>query len=445
MADVHDPVELEPWSDVLADHERRLPDQVEYLAEHSAFYGRRFEEWGVEPGDVRSLADLRELPFTTKDDERAAQDDAPPDRPLGEHQAAPTAALNRVISSSGTTGRPTYFGLTERDRRDWNTVLQRCFHTAGIRPDDTVLFGPTQTMITGGTPYFEGLTALGANVVPAGGGSTERLLSVGLDLHADVLFSTTSHVRYLAERVEAVAGVTPAEFPTDKVVGGAAPGIANPEIRRELYDAWDATLVREIMGLGDVIGCLWAECEAEAGMHYHGQGHAHVELIDPQTGEAIGFEDGAEGELVYTHLRREATPLLRFRSGDVARVVGTDCGCGRTSPRIQCIGRTDEMLIYKGMNVYPSAVRDVVAGLDGLAPRLRVVVPPGVVNFETPIPIEVALEPGADREAAEAVEAVREAVRERLQVQVDPTVVAAEELGPGEYKTALVEEREPDA
>lgn len=444
MADVYDPVELEPWADVLADHERRLPDQVAYLAEASAFYRRRFDEWGVDPRELATLEDLRELPFTTKDDERSSQAESTAARPLGDHQAAPTADLNRTISSSGTTGRPTYFGLTAQDRRDWNAVIERCFHTAGIRPDDTVLFGPTQTMITGGTPYFEALTQLGANVVPAGGGSTERLLTTALDLHADVLFTTTSHARYLAERAEEVTDVAPADFPMDTVVGGAAPGIAEPEIRREIYEAWDATLVREVMGLGDVIGCLWAECEAEAGMHYHGQGHAHVELIDPGSGEPVGFEAGNEGELVYTHLRREATPLLRFRSGDVARVVGTDCDCGRTAPRIQCVGRTDDMLIYKGMNVYPSAVRDVVSGIDGVAPHLRVVVPPDTVNFETPIPIEIALEPGADRDAADVVEAVRGAVRERLRVQVDPTVVPREELGPGEYKTALVEEREAD-
>ena len=443
MADVYDPIERDPWAEVLADHERRLPEQVAYVTEASAFYRGRFEAWGVDPGEVTDLDGLRELPYTTKDDERAAQADAPASRPLGELQAAATGSLNRVISSSGTTGRPTYFGLTARDRRDWNEVIQRCFHAAGIRPEDTVLFGPSQTMITGGTPYFEALTELGANVVPAGGGSTERLLETALDLHADVLFTTTSHVRYLAERAEDLTGVTPADFPMDKVVGGAAPGIAEPEIRREIYDAWDATLVREVMGLGDVIGCLWAECETEAGMHYHGQGHAHPELVDPGSGEPLGFEEGVEGELVYTHLRREAMPLLRFRSGDVARVVGTDCDCGRTAPRIRCVGRTDDMLIYKGMNVYPAALRDVVSGVVGAAPHLRVVVPPGTVNFESPIPVEVALEPGAGRDADAVVEDVVAAVRERLRVRVDPTVVPADELGPGEYKTALVEER-PD-
>ena len=442
MADVYDPVETRPWDDVLAEAERLLPDQLDYLAENSDFYRRRFEEWDLDPYAIGSLDALREVPFTTKDDERRSQADPLPSRPLGEHQAVPTAALNRVISSSGTTGKPTYFGLTARDRRDWNAVQKRAFYAAGVRPEDTVLFGAGQTMITGGTPYFETLTKLGANVVPAGGEGTERLLSVALDLSPDVLWTTTSHVRYLSEKAEAVTGVAPPDFSMHKVIGGGGPGIGNPQIRAEFYDAWDATLVRECMGLGDVIGCMWAECPAESGMHFHAQGHAHVELIDPETGEAEAFEAGAEGELVYTHLRREATPLLRFRSGDYARVVGTDCDCGRTSPMIQVVGRADDMLIFKGMNVFPSAIRDVISAVPGVAPRLRVVVPAGQVHFEEPIPVEVAMTPGSDRDESEAVEALVAAVRERLQVRVDPTVVGLDDLPPGQYKTKLIDHRD---
>jgi len=444
MPDVYDPIETRPWDEALAEAARLLPDQLDYLAENSAFYRRRFSEWDVDPYAIDTLDDLRTVPFTTKDDERASQADPLPSRPLGEHQAAPKAALNRVISSSGTTGKPTYFGLTAKDRRDWNAVQKRAFYSAGVRPEDTVLFGAGQTMITGGTPYFETLTKLGANVVPAGGESTERLLSVALDLSPDVLWTTTSHVRYLSENAEDVSGVAPRDFSMHKVIGGGGPGIGNPEIRREFYEAWDATLVREAMGLGDVIGCMWGECPAEDGMHYHAQGHAHVELIDPETGEATSFEDGAEGELVYTHLRREATPLLRYRSGDYAHVVGTDCECGRTSPRIQVVGRADDMLIYKGMNVFPSAIRDVVSEVEGVAPRLRVIVPAGQVHFEEPIPIEVALVSGADRDEADAVEDVIRAVRERLKVRVAPTVVGLDDLPPGQYKTKLIEHRDDE-
>ena len=444
MADVYDPVETRPWTEVLAEHERLLPDQLDYLAEHSAFYQRKFEEWDVDPYSIDSLSALREVPFTTKQDERDSQADPLPSRPLGEHQAAPKAALNRTISSSGTTGKPTYFGLTNQDRRDWNTVQKRVFYTLGVRPEDTVLFGAGQTMITGGTPYFESLTKLGANVVPAGGESTDRLLSVALDVYPDVLWTTTSHIRYLSEQAEEVTGVAPEDFHMTKVIGGGGPGIANPEIRQEFYDVWGAELVREGMGLGDVLGAMWGECEEENGMHYHGQGYVHVELIDPDSGEAKEFEAGAEGELVYTHLRREAVPLVRFRSGDYATVVATDCDCGRTSPRIQVVGRADDMLIFKGMNVFPSAIRDVISEVDGVAARLRVIVPEGKVHFEEPIPIEIALEPESDRSEEEAVEEVVQAVRDRLKVRVDPTVVPLGDLPPGQYKTKLIEHRDEE-
>ncbi|GAB7020720.1 AMP-binding protein [Halostagnicola bangensis] len=442
MVDVYDPIEIQPWEEVLAEHERLLPSQLEYLMEQSAYYRRLFEEWDVDPTAIGTLEEFAELPFMTKQDERDCQASQTPAKPLGEHQTAPTSALNRVISSSGTTGKPTYFGLTSKDRRDWNTVQERAFYTVGVRPSDTVLFGAGQTMITGGTPYFESLTKLGANVVPAGGESTDRLLSVATDIHPDVLWTTTSHVQYLSEQAEEVCGVSPEDLPMTKVIGGGGPGISNPEIRSEFYDIWDANLVREAMGLGDVIGCMWAECEEESGMHFHGQGHAHVELIDPETGETKPFESGNEGELVYTHLRREATPLVRFRSGDYARVTGTDCDCGRTSPKIQCIGRTDDMLIYKGMNVFPSAVRDVISEVEGVAPRVRIIVPDeNKVHFEDPISIEIASEPNTTRPESDLINDVVDTVRGQLKVRVDPTVVDVDDLPTDEYKTNLIEVR----
>lgn len=441
MTEPYDPIETEPWGDVVARHESRLTDQLAYLAEHSDFYRRRFDEWGVDPAAVTTLDAFGEIPFTTKDDQRASQADPPPGQPLGAHQAVPTEALNRTISSSGTTGKPTYFGLTANDRDHWNACLLRCFHTAGIRPDDTVIFGAGQTMITGGTPYFEGLTELGANVVPAGGDTTERLLAATADLAGDVMFTTTSHLRYLTERVPELRGHGVDELPPTKLVGGGGPGIANPEIRAALYDAWDADLVREIMGLGDVIGCMWAECAAEDGMHFCAQGHAHVELIEPETGAVTPFEAGAEGELVYTPLGREATPLLRYRSGDVVRIVATSCACGRTSPKMQVVGRVDDMLIYKGMNVFPAAIRDVVSGVEGTLPYVRVVLPEaGRVRFESPIPIRVVLDPASDRDPADVADEVVEAVRARLNVRVDPTPVGREDVDVSAYKSTLVVE-----
>ncbi|MFC6873370.1 phenylacetate--CoA ligase family protein [Halobellus marinus] len=439
MTETYDQIETAPWNEVLARHESLLSEQLAYLAENSEYYSSKFHEWDIDPTTIDTLAEFREIPFTTKEDERRNQANPSPERPLGSHQAVPTEELNRTISSSGTTGKPTYFGLTEADRDHWNTVIERCFYATGIRPEETVIFGVGQTMVPGGTPYFEAMTELGANVVPAGGGTTERLLSAIQDLNAPVLFTTTSHLRYLTERAPEILDHGVDELPSVKLIGGGGPGIATPEIRQTLYDEWDATLVRELMGLGDVIGCMWAECEAEDGMHYCAQGHAHVELIDPDTGEVIPFEEGTEGELVYTPLGREATPLLRYRSGDYVRVTGTICSCGRTSPRMQCIGRVDEMLIYKGMNVFPSAIRDVVAEVEGALPYARVKVPStDTVHFESPIPVDVVLDPASDRNPSDVAEDAAGRIRSRLKVRIDPNPVPKSAIELSEYKTSLV-------
>lgn len=439
MNDVYDPIETEPWSAVRERHEEQLVDQLAYLEANSDYYRRKFDEWDVDPAAVTSLEEFRQIPFTAKDDERRNQAEPSPDQPLGDHQAVPTEELSRTISSSGTTGKPTYFGLTEADRDHWNEVIQRCFYAAGIRPEDTVIFGVGQTMVPGGTPYFEAMTELGANVVPAGGGSTDRLLAATTDLAGDVLFSTTSHLRYLTENGPETLGHGVDELPVSKLVGGGGPGIATPEIRDELYDEWDATLVRELMGLGDVIGCMWAECEAEDGMHYCAQGHAHVELVEPESGEVIPFEEGNEGELVYTPLGREATPLLRYRSGDYARITGTSCSCGRTSPKMQCIGRVDDMLIYKGMNVFPSAIRDVVSEVDGALAHVRVVLPEaGTVHFEEAIPVTVVVDPETERDPAAVADDAADAVRSRLKARIEPTPVSLAEIELSEYKSEMV-------
>lgn len=443
MSDTYHPIETEPWETVKQQHEARLTDQLAYLQDSSNYYQSKFSEWGVDPTAVQSLEEFRNIPFTTKDDERRNQENPSPSQPLGAHQAVPTSDLNRTISSSGTTGKPTYFGLTEADRQHWNEVIERCFYTAGFRPEDTVIFGVGQTMVPGGAPYFEALTQLGANVVPAGGGTTDRLLAATTDLFADVMFTTTSHLRYLTEEAPDILNDGVDELPVSKLVGGGGPGIANPEIRQTLYKKWDAESVREVMGLGDVIGCMWAECEAEDGMHYCAQGHAHVELIDPETETVIPFEEEKEGELVYTPLGREATPLLRYRSGDFARVTGTSCSCGRTSPKIQCIGRVDDMIIYKGMNVFPSALRDVISEIDGAMPHVRVVLPEeNQVHFEDPIPVNVVIEPDTDRDEADIMDEVVTTVRTKLKVQINPNPVSIDEVELAEYKSTLVTEEE---
>ncbi len=199
------------------------------------------------------------------------------------------------------------------------------------------------------------------------------------------------------------------------------------------------------MGLGDVLSCMWGECDAAQRMHFHAQRYVSVELIDPDTGAPIAWREGALGEAVYTTFDRDATPVLRYRSRDHLRVIGMGCACGRTSPREQCIGRTDDMLIYKGMNVFPTAIRDVVFGqLGALAsPFLRILKDHAAqVRFDEPIVVEeeTRTELTADRQAALA-RAAEEAVRNTLQVRVRVLLVPPGTLPHGTYKTPLTQAR----
>jgi phenylacetate-coenzyme A ligase PaaK-like adenylate-forming protein len=204
--------------------------------------------------------------------------------------------------------------------------------------------------------------------------------------------------------------------------------------------------VHEVMGLGDVMSLLWAECDEEGGMHFCGQRSVTVELVDPASGAAVGWQDGAEGEAVYTTFAREATPLLRYRSADHMVVTATACPCGRTTPRVRCVGRTDDMLIYKAMNVFPSAIRDVVMGRfsGAVEPYLRVWKDhPRQVRFDHPIAVEVEASAGLAAERyQEVARRIEHELRARLQVQTTVTLLQPGALPRTAYKTALVHVRD---
>jgi len=214
------------------------------------------------------------------------------------------------------------------------------------------------------------------------------------------------------------------------------PGGGEPAMRAKLEAVWDA-MVTEIMGIGDIAASLWGECAEQHGMHFSGGGFIHFELIDPDTGAALPIEDGAEGELVYTHLCQEGVPLLRFRSRDHARIWTGPCACGRTAPRVRCIGRTDDMLIVRGVNVFPSALREVVAEF---APAVTGVISvrPRDKGFRQNPPLKVVVERGGEA-PDDLADRIRKRVREALLVTTDIELVPGETLPRSEYKSKLVD------
>jgi phenylacetate-CoA ligase len=335
----------------------KLATQLDYLYVRSAFYREKFAAAGICREDYRDLNDLALFPFTTKEELRESQQAFPP---LGSHMAADMKDVIRLHASTGTTGRPSFVGLTRKDAEIWAKVTARSFYTQGIRPSDIVIHATSLTMFAGGLPSKDAIELIGATFVPVGTGASEKVVMYAKMLHATVIHCTPSYAIYLADYVRREAKMDPRELGIQKFVCGAEPGAGIPAVRAKITEEWGAR-VTEGLGNADMVPIIFAECPYQSGMHYNGQEYVYNEIIDPQSGEVLPIETGVSGELVYTSLERECSPLLRFRTRDRVTILGTSCKCGRTSYKLRCIGRTDDMLIVLGVNVFPSAVRDVVS------------------------------------------------------------------------------------
>jgi phenylacetate-CoA ligase len=273
--------------------------------------------------------------------------------------------------------------------------------------------------------------------IPVGTGNTERLMLAVRLLEPEAVVLTPSYAAHLIEWA-AARGLDLAGSSVARVLVAGEPGGGEPAFRERLERGWGAR-VTEAMGIGDIGVSLWGECEHQDGMHLGARGFVHAELIDPGAGTAVPMQDGAAGELVLTHLRHRAAPLLRFRTRDHVQVRTAPCACGRTGPRVRCIGRTDDMLIVRGVNVFPSAIREVVSGFMPAVSGHILVRPaaPGVKQ-DPPLPVSVELSGEGTGDHALA-EAIRERLRSVLVVQTQVELVPQGSLGRSEYKSRLVQ------
>jgi phenylacetate-CoA ligase len=395
--------------------------QIERLFRRSAFYRNKLTAAGFDsPQAVGGLERIAELPFTEKDELRKSQAEHPP---LGEHAALDIREVARVYSTSGTSGVPLYIPLARADVEQWREIGRLTYSRNGLQAGERVVttYGAGPFVAGASLAAFE---AIGAVHIPVGVGNTEKLLTALERLKPEALACTPSYALYLSERIRGSS--------LQRVIVGGEPGGGEEGFRGKLEKALGCK-VYEIMGIGDIAASLWGECPAQAGMHFSADGLIHVELIDPDSGMAVPLKDGATGELVYTHLRREAAPMLRFRSRDHARVWTSKCACGSSALRVRCIGRTDDMLIVRGVNVFPSAVREVVArfqprvtGALQIRPQRR------GVRQEPPLPILV------EGEGALA-ETLAKAIREALTFTAEVRMVAPQSLPRSDYKSKLVD------
>jgi phenylacetate-CoA ligase len=364
-----------------------LAEQLRYLEAASPFYADRLRG---QREHVRTAADLPRLPFTTKDELREGQRRQPP---FGPHLCAPPERLVRMHVTSGTTGEPVAVGFTQRDHEANSAVGGEAFRIAGLRPGDTVAHCLNYALYAGGIADHMALEASGATVVPVGTGQSRRLLELIPRLGITAIFGTLSFPAYLAGRARE-AGIEPRELGLRHVVTAGEPGAGLAAVRAEIEQSWDAT-VADTFGMSDVWSTMGGACGDGEGVHLTVSEHAVLELVDPDTGAPLELEDGATGELVWTHLRREASPLLRYRSGDLAQVWTQPCACGRAQTRIRIDGRRDDMLRVQAVNVYPQAIGAILAADARLGRHCVVaegdpIVPPLRVYVEAPPAVDLA-------------------------------------------------------
>ncbi len=409
--------------------------QLRYLFERSTFYQRKLKDAGFSaPEDVGELDRIAEVPFTEKDELRATQAESPP---FGDHLAAPAERLKRVFSTSGTTGVPCYLGLTAHDVDVYATNVARGYTAAGFSAGQRIAVGFNAGPFVAGAVYY-GFDKIGCTVIPVGTGNTERLVTAIRRLGATGISCTPSYGMYLIDWCHQHE-IDTRELGLKNMITAGEPGGGDPMIRGRIEEAFGCK-VRESMGIGDISLSAWAEDDDGQGMHFMARGSVHVELIDPQSGQPIPWEDGAEGELVYTALKREAMPLLRFRSRDHVVVNMRPNPVGRTGPRIRCVGRTDDMLIVRGVNLFPSAIRSIlkefapeVGGMFQIRPRQT------GVRQSPPLPVVVELGKNTP-EAPPGLGARLEAqIRERLLVTTELEFVPYGALPRETYKSKLVD------
>ena len=429
-------VETASLSDQVAMASAAWDAQLEHLAEGSPFYARKFKEAGIGASTRVRLADITRLPFTTKDELKQSVDEQPP---FGTNAGVPEGHIKRVYQTSGTTGTPTVIPLTRKDMDTWTTIGARTYYATGIHDHHSVLttFG-AGPFVAGHTHFV--LTRIGARAVPVAPGDTARVL-VGLKSGlADTLLSTPSFAQYLANRLEG-SSPDPRSFRLSHVVTGGEPGGGIPAIRDHIQRVLGVT-VTEVMGIGDVAPSLFGECPQQVGMHFCGTGHVWPELVDPTTQEPMAIETGAVGELVYTHLTREAMPVVRFLSGDIVRIEGTSCECGRTSFRMRCLARRDDMFIVRGVNVYPSAILAVVGDFrPRVTGRARVVRHDSAVSVQPPVPVEVEV-PESFEPHPQLAAAIEEAIHTRLTFRAKVALIPEDTFGASGYKTNLTVKRQ---
>ncbi len=347
-------------------------------------YRKRMDERGVKPDDLKSLDDVLRLPFTEKADLRDTY-------PFGLF-ASPLREVVRLHASSGTTGKPIVVGYTREDVEVWSSVVLRSFVACGMRPGDVFQNTHGYGLFTGGLGAHYGAEALGVTVVPASAGNTDRQIMIMKDFGVTALISTPSYFIHLLERAAEI-GVDMKELPLRTGIFGSEPWT---EAMRRHIESRTRLKAHDLYGLSEIIGPgVAAECAQQSGLHIF-EDHFYPEIVDPETGDPL--PDGAEGELVFTTLSKRAMPMIRYRTHDLTSFITEPCACGRTIRRMHRIGRrTDDMLIIRGVNVFPSQIEAALLAVEGTLPHYQIILTRDKGLDEIEVQVEVTPEVFNDR------------------------------------------------
>jgi len=341
----------------------RLKRQLQYDYSHSIYYRKKFEEVGLTPEDVRSFEDFQKVPLMTKEEHRRVQRESIErfGHPYGLITCAPIEKIIRISSTSGTTGVPTLYTLTKHDVDVLNEMHARKYWRAGLRPGHIVLQALSLSMFTGGLPLSDGIQAMGLCCVPVGiEGGTKRVIDFLELTKPQVLIATPSFGEYLIEKAPSLIGKEAKDLGIRWFFCAGEPGGGIPSVRTRLREGFNAR-VFDHTGGGHAFHGICCGDKEYRGMHFVSPDHCILELIDPETKKAVEMVDGAIGEMVFTFIDWEGEPFLRYVLGDMLQVFTKPCECGFPGIRFKILGRGDDMLIVKGMNIYPSALKDAVS------------------------------------------------------------------------------------
>ncbi len=420
-------LERMPRAELEALQLERVQSLLVRVYENVAAYREKFDAAGFDPRSVTSLADMARVPFTVKDDLRAGY-------PYG-FFAAPLHDIVRVHSSSGTTGQVTVVGYTKGDIDRWADLMARTYASAGATADDIVQVTYGYGLFTGGLGAHYGSERLGALTVPVSGGNTKRQVQILKDFGVTVLACTPSYALLIAETAREM-GIDPRELPLRVGVFGAEPW--SESMRAQLESELGIKAI-DIYGLSEIMGPgVASECECQCGLHVF-EDHFLVEIVDPQTLQPV--PDGETGEVVFTTLTKEGIPVVRYRTRDISRIIAEPCACGRSFRRIERVtGRSDDMLIIRGVNVYPSQIEQVLLGIELVAPHYQVVLTKRGSMDYVEVHVEVAPEVAFDevRELERLQRRVKSEIESALAVSIAVKLVEPKSIARSEGKAKRV-------